>query len=148
MASNPYNSYYQEQAGTGIAGFQGIKYQKGKGFPFRNILSRVLYPLMRYLGKKGLETAVTTGTDILAGQSPKEAIKSHLKSAAKGVAGDAIARGQTFLQTGKGRKRRRRSAKHTPTKKRRVNRKRRTSRKRSSVSIKKRKRKVKHSIFD
>ena len=50
MPNNPYIDYYTNQAGSGISGFQGYKYQRGHGF-FSSIFRNILMPLGKYFGK-------------------------------------------------------------------------------------------------
>jgi len=104
--SNPYLAYYANQAGSGLAGFQGVRYQRGHGF-FSSIFQNVLRPLAKYLGKKALSTGVEIGSDILKGEDIKESAKKRLKTTGKSIVNDAIERAKNFAQTGSGGKRRR-----------------------------------------
>lgn len=104
--SNPYLDYYTNQAGSGLAGFQGVRYQRGHGF-FSSIFQNVLRPLAKYLGKKALSTGVEIGSDILKGEDIKESAKKRLKTTGRSIFNDAIERAQHFAQTGSGGKRRR-----------------------------------------
>ena len=49
--TNPYIDYYTNQAGSGLTGFQGYKYQRGHGF-FSSLFRNILVPLVKYFGKK------------------------------------------------------------------------------------------------
>lgn len=78
--SNPYLSYYSEQAGDGISHFSGLKYQKGHGIGsfFGRLFKSLILPSAKYLGKKALKTGVDIGSDVLEGQSFKESAKKRV----------------------------------------------------------------------
>ena len=120
--TNPYIKYYVDQAGSGLAGFEGYQYQRGHGF-FSSIFQNIIKPLGRYLGRQVLSTGVNVGQDLLQGENLKDSLKKQGKVSSKNMLVDSIARAQKFAQTGTGRKRRRRSktkktVKKAPIKKR------------------------------
>ena len=108
-----YEEIYTNQAGTGISmiPFQGYKYQRGHGF-FSSIwkfINPLIKPLGKYLGKQALSTGMAIGTDVLKGENIKASAKKRLKETRSQVLNDAIDRAKLFAQTGKGRRRRRRT---------------------------------------
>jgi len=103
---NPYLEYYSNQAGSGITGFQGYKYQRGHGF-FGNLFRTILLPLGKYLGKKALSTGVAIGGDILKGDNFKTSSKRRLLSAGESIVSDTLDKMKKInSQEGKGKKRR------------------------------------------
>ena len=107
MASNPYINYYINQAGSGIGGFQGARFQRGQGF-FGNVFKSAILPLLKYFGKQALSTGVDVANDALAGENVLESLKTRGKMAARNIASDAGDRVKRYAQTGTGRRRRRR----------------------------------------
>jgi len=118
-----YKNYYVNQAGSGISGYEGTRYQRGSGF-FGNIFRSAILPLLKYLGKKAASTGVQVASDALSGQNVLESLKSRGKEAAGGLVDDAAVRATKFIQTGKGSRKRKlplKSKKNTKTiKKRKV----------------------------
>lgn len=99
--------YYVNQAGTGIPGFQGIRYQRGQGF-FSSLWSRIGLPVLKFLGKQAVDSGLSVASDALEGKNLKDSAMTHLRSGGK--------RTVDFLrnmndQSGSGRKRRRKSIK-------------------------------------
>ncbi len=143
--SNPYNDYYQEQAGTGIQGFEGVKLQRGHGF-FGRVLNRAIYPLLKFLGKQALNTGVNIGTDVIENkQGWRESTKSRMKETGQNVLLAGLKRARKYQQTGEGGRRRRkrrrvtksikrRPAKRLQSRSRRGGRRRSTKRKRTTKS--------------
>jgi len=84
------NKYYDEQAGSGISGFEGIQYQhqKGSGF-FGRILKGIGLPLVRYFGRQALETGKNIASDVLGGVNIKRAGKKRLRETMESMTGDA-----------------------------------------------------------
>ena len=107
MASNPYINYYTNQAGSGIGGFQGSRFQKGHGF-FGNMFKGAILPLLKYLGPKAVGLGAEVAKDALSGENVVESIKSRGKRTARTIASDLSDRATQFAQTGRGRKRRKR----------------------------------------
>jgi hypothetical protein len=102
---NPLIEYYKDQAGSGLVGFHGVKYQRGHGF-FGRILSKAVFPLLRFLGAKALSTGAQVATDVLTDDKDwKESMKTRFKAAGKDVAQTGIKKATEFLQKGSGRKR-------------------------------------------
>jgi hypothetical protein len=137
---NPFIEYYKDQAGSGITGFQGVRYQRGHGF-FGRLLSKAIYPLLRFLGKQAFSTGVDIASDVIEKKKPwKQSARDRFKETGQQVAQAGLDRARLFQQTGKGRKRRRRSRKAKtftpkPIKRGRVKRK---SKKRKTIKRRKR----------
>lgn len=104
-----YSNYYLTQAGSGIAGYSGIRYQKGNGF-FGRLVSGGILPLLRYLGKKALHTGVNVADDVLQGDDFKQSLKKQLQSTSRVVAKDAIEKVRGIAQEGSGMKRKKRQS--------------------------------------
>lgn len=103
---NPYNEYYMNQAGSGLTGFSGTRYQRGHGF-FGKLFSGALLPALKFLGRQALNTGVNVGQDFLEGKNFKQSMKERAIESGKVSANAAINRAKKFAQTGKGRKRKR-----------------------------------------
>jgi len=116
MATNPFTTYYINQAGSGIAGYSGVRYQKGHGF-FGRLLSGAIMPILKYLGRKALSTGVNIGTDLLQGDNFKSTMKKRLKKAGLDIAEDALEKVRNSKQSGSGRRKRRKSRKRGSYKK-------------------------------
>lgn len=94
--------YYLQQAGTGIAGFHGLRYQRGSGF-FGRLLSKAIYPLIRFLGGKAVTTGANIANDVLLNNKPlKESALSRLEETGKDILKSGVERGKKFLMEGKG----------------------------------------------
>ena len=107
MTTNSFENYYVNQAGSGIAGFSGVKYQRGHGF-FGKIFSGAVLPILKYLGKKALNTGVGIGSDIIQGENLKQSMKKRIKKTGFDIADDAYNKLQNYKQKGSGKRRRRR----------------------------------------
>jgi hypothetical protein len=129
-----FNAYYDEQAGSGLPGFVGNRYQRGNGF-FGRIFKSAILPLMKYLGKQAVATGADIAQDALDGQSIKESVKKRGREALTTIGTAGVKRAKHFVQTGKGRKRRKKSTKKVKSK-----------RKSKKLKCKKRKVKRKTSI--
>ena len=102
--SNPYIEYYKHQAGTGLAGFQGYRYQRGNGF-FGRLISKAVFPLLKFLGKRAISTGADIATDVLVNKRDlKEAAKERLENEGRELANTGIQRAKKFVLEGKGRK--------------------------------------------
>lgn len=101
---NPYISYYQNQAGSGIAGFSGVRYQRGHGF-FGKLFSGGVLPLLRYLGRQALSTGAEVAGDVLDGRNFKQAAATRLGQTGRHIIGDAITKTREYAQRGSGLKR-------------------------------------------
>lgn len=136
---NPVTKYYVDQAGSGIPGFRGIRYQKGDGF-WGDIWTRVGLPVLKFLGRTAANSGLNVAADALEGKNVKDSLISNLKAGGKGTVNymqDLLA------QQGKGIKRRKRlSSKSELTKRCRTTKsksvKRQTSKKKPRKSTKKR----------
>lgn len=123
------DSYYVNQAGSGISGFAGVRYQRGDGFLGRlwtggilPIIKKAL-PLFSDIGKQVGKRALSTGLDIAQDvldeedinmATIKESAKKRLKQGAKAAGKDTIAHIRSLAGVGLKRRRRR-----TPKRKRR-----------------------------
>lgn len=119
--SNPYIDYYKNQIGGGISGFKGVKFQKGygiRGFKgiryqrghgfFGNLLSKAVYPFLKFLGKKAANVGLNVASDIIVDKKNiKDSLQERLKEGGKDIANAGLDRAKEFIQTGKGRKRKR-----------------------------------------
>ena len=100
---NPYIDYYVNQAGSGLRGFSGTRYQRGYGW-FSRLFSSAILPALKFLGKKSLSAGINVADDVLAGKNVKESLKTRAIEGGKETAKAAIDRGNKFLQTGKGKR--------------------------------------------
>lgn len=129
---NELQNYYIEQAGSGLAGFRGVRYQRGRGF-FGRLLSGAVFPLLRFLGKNVLKTGTNVASDLLQSDDFSiENIKDIAKNRAKEGAVEAFKDGFRRMR-GKG-KRRKRITKRCVKRKSIKRRQRRLKTKRSSKS--------------
>jgi hypothetical protein len=120
---NPYLSYYNNQVGTGLAGFQGLRYQKGHGW-FGRLFTSVLpfiKQVLPVLGKRALPSGKGLAQDILSGENVGRSAVKRLKEAGRNIADESVDMIKTkLLQSGSGGKchvkftTRRRSKKKTP----------------------------------
>ena len=105
-------SYYRNQAGTGLTSFEGVRYQKGHGF-FGRIIKGSVFPLLKqlwpYLGAKALDTGSNILADVYNRKGLKESISANLKRTAGDIAEDALVKVKEMKGKGlrKGVKRRR-----------------------------------------
>ena len=81
--------YYTRQAGTGIAGYSGVRYQKGNGF-FGRLITGAVLPVLRYLGRQALKTGANVAQDVLDGQEFNKAVKTNLNTSAREVAYEGV----------------------------------------------------------
>lgn len=100
------SKYYVQQAGSGLIGFEGVRYQKGHGLWGK--LFGFIRPALRYLGNQALGTGLDIADDVLDGKNLKESALNRFRNTGRKIASDTVARGRQFAQTGSGRKRRRR----------------------------------------
>jgi len=61
---NSFQTYYSNQAGNGIAGFSGVRYQKGYGF-FGRLLNSAVIPFIKFLGKNALSAGMNVANDLM-----------------------------------------------------------------------------------
>jgi hypothetical protein len=112
--------YFENQAGTGISGFQGVRFQKGHNIFARafKFLVPKLIPALKFLGKHALQSGISAATDIIQDKKPvKESIISRGKEGLKTAGMDGLELIRQ-MQLGKGRKRKRTSKAVKPAKKR------------------------------
>lgn len=94
MSRNIYEDYYLRQAGYGLPVFIGSRYQRGHGLG--NILgglTRAIVPMLKRGGqailKEGARSGMGVLSDVLAGQSFKQAAQKRSKEAGKRLLGRA-----------------------------------------------------------
>jgi hypothetical protein len=107
---NPYASYYVNQVGSGLAGYSGIRYQRGGGF-FGRLFSGIgnfVKELLPAAGKRILPSGIGLAQDVLAGENVLKSAKSRLIEAGKNVADETLEQIKFRLQKGSGRRRKRR----------------------------------------
>lgn len=103
---NPYMSYYIEQAGSGISGYSGSRYQHGNGFLGK--IFKSLKPALKYFGREGIKTASSIGRDLLNGENFIESVKANLVNTGRNIMTDAIGKAEEYVkQNGNGLKRKR-----------------------------------------
>ena len=123
--SNKMDEYYHNQAGSGIGGFSGLRYQKGNGF-FGRLISGTVLPLLRkvlpYLGRTAMETGMDIAKDLSEGKKFKESFKERAKASGKKISEAALAKAEKMMSGSGIRRRRRRVLKASarPTKRRRA----------------------------
>lgn len=103
---NPYFEYYTNQAGYGISGFSGQRYQRGRGF-FSKVFSNALFPFLKVLGQNVLNSGYDLAKDAAEGVDFKRAVKRRLTEAGINMAEVGLNRARQYAQTGTGNKRRR-----------------------------------------
>ena len=83
------DDYYERQAGTGIATYAGMQYQKGHGFMGR-FFKGIVFPLIKkalpHLAGMALSSSNDIASDLKSGKSLKSAAKTSLKRRAIDVA--------------------------------------------------------------
>jgi hypothetical protein len=105
--SNPYINYYAVQSGSGLPSFEGIRYQRGKGW-FSNLFLPIMRQILPVLGRSVLPSGIGLAEDLLAGQNVKDSAKSRLKEVGKSLASNTMDFIQSKIQSGSGRKGKRR----------------------------------------
>jgi hypothetical protein len=112
---NPYTNYYINQVGSGLPGFQGIRYQRGHGF-FGRFFSNTLLPFVKQLlpgiGKRALPSVAGLAQDILSGENVGKSALQRLKTLGTDVANETLSQLSSKFQKGSGKKRRKKR-KHT-----------------------------------
>lgn len=98
-------------SGSGV--FVGNRYQKGNGF-FGRVIKNAILPFLKYIGKKGIKTAVAIGGEAVKDPSNfKEIAKSKLKEIGMEAIDDGAERIKKYVQTGQGIKRKEKLIKGT-----------------------------------
>jgi hypothetical protein len=147
--TNELIDYYESQAGSGIPGFQGVRYQRGSGF-FGRLLSKAIYPMLRFFGKQALNTGINVASDVIKDNKKiKDSLKRRGMETGENIIEAGLNRFRQFKQTGEGKRRRRRRVRRKKTgkfiKSKVIKRK---TRKRKAKSIKRRRRRTKRtSLF-
>lgn len=94
-------SYYLNQAGSGLGGFAGYRYQKGDGF-FGRLISGTVLPLIKkalpFLARTGFDKGIDMMRDVSEGHNFKESFKKRMKEAGEELTDKAI--GKVKLVTG------------------------------------------------
>ncbi|MDI9312983.1 MAG: hypothetical protein QM535_22420 [Limnohabitans sp.] len=80
---NVFEDYYIKQAGNGLHGFSGVRYQKGYGF-FGRLLSNAVIPFLKFFGKNALKAGANVASDLVDGddfslKAIKESGKNRIK---------------------------------------------------------------------
>ena len=109
---NAVSDYYIKQAGNGLSGFSGLRYQRGNGW-LSNVWSKVGLPVLKFLGKQALNSGLSIASDALDGNSIKASAKNNLRNSGKNT---LDYRKSLVDQSGSGRKRKRRCKKSKTTK--------------------------------
>lgn len=111
------HNYYSEQAGSGLGGYSGVRYQKGHGW-FGRIIKGGFVPVLKrilpYLGKRALETGVGVAGDMMEGEDFKSSAKKRFKATGQRIEDDVIRKAKEM--SGSGIKRRRKRKKSTKSK--------------------------------
>ena len=108
MYENPYLHYYRLQEGGNLAAFEGVRFQKGRGW-FKKVGGKIM-PALKYLGKNALSAATSFLGDIAAGRDVKTALKRTALEAGSRVADDIGSKARklaTKIQSGEGVRRKR-----------------------------------------
>ena len=117
--SNPYITYYNNQSGDGLAHFQGLRVQRGHGF-FGSLISglgSILKGFAPGLFKSVLPSKIGLAEDLISGQDFKSSAKTRLKEAGKSAGNYTLDNLKNRLQSGSGRKRRKKFNKRVKRKK-------------------------------
>lgn len=135
--------YYENQAGSGISGFQGIRFQKG-----HNIFGRALkfiFPVLKLLGKQVLNKGISVAEDVIEHNKPfKESLIKRGKEGIKDLGMDGLELLRQ-VQQGKGYTRRQRAFRKLPNCYiKQISKRKKKSKKRVKVSKKKRTKKFKN----
>jgi hypothetical protein len=137
---NYYVSQAANQRGGGLPAFHGIRFQRGNGF-FGNLFRNAVMPVLKYLGRRALDTGVGVVQDTITGSNIADATKSRLKRTAQDMVGDAVDQVTSRIgnQNGNGKRKRRIKRKVLSVKKSKpkttVKRKRRTKNKTKTATI-------------
>src|SRR5215475_7805746 len=89
MSSSHYVQYYSNQAGGGISGFEGARFQNGHGI-FASLL-RFGLPVLKYLGTKAYNAGQQIFSDIFGGENVLQSLKTRGKDLGQDILRDAEA---------------------------------------------------------
>lgn len=142
------DEYYKRQAGNGIAGFTGVRYQKGHGF-FGRLLSGAVLPFLKFIGKNALSAGANIARDLVdTDDFSLSNIRNKAKARFKESAASAMKTGAEKLLTGQGIKRRRRNKRRYKKKVIKVKRPRRITKKTKPRKKKIVRKKLKNCFLD
>lgn len=110
---DPYTAYYVNQAGSGLTGFQGVRYQRSHGI-FGRFFRGTLPGILKYLGKQAVGATADIASDMIDGVPFKETAKSRLTARGKRIVEDVVSRGKEAIQNGHGARKRKRSSTKSP----------------------------------
>ena len=98
---------FSRQVGRGTY-FAGRRYQRGNGF-FGRMIKNAIYPLLKYIGSKGIKTAMAIGKEAITDPSTdlKTIAKRKLKETGLEVMEDSVKKVREYVQSGRGLKRKR-----------------------------------------
>ena len=116
MYENPYLQYYRLQEGGNLAAFEGVRYQRGRGW-FKKLGGKIM-PALKYLGKNALSAATSFLGDVAAGRDVKTALKRTALDAGSKVAEDISTKVRKMaanVQSGQGIRRIRKSPRKLKT---------------------------------
>lgn len=101
------DDYYVNQAGSGLGGFAGHRYQKGDGF-FGRLIAGTVLPLIKkalpFLGKAALNTGVDIARDVAQGQNFKDSMKRRVRKTGEHITDKAIMKVKALTGGGRGKK--------------------------------------------
>ncbi|RWS08782.1 uncharacterized protein B4U79_15200, partial [Dinothrombium tinctorium] len=143
---NPYTQYYVNQAGNGISGFQGQRFQRGHGF-FGRIFSGAILPALKFLGKHALSAGINVAQDSLHGAKFKDSLKNRVREAGFNAADQALERAKMYAQTGRGLKRKKKKCKTKKCKAKKLKKQKNLPLLKSKIKKRKRKSKKKMSTI-
>lgn len=111
-----FEDYYVNQAGNGLAYYQGQSFQKGYGIGgwFKRLFRSALPFLVsgaKTVGKEVLRTGTQIASDVLEGRQFQESAEERTKEAGKKLAKKAIKKADDMLGQGKPYKRKRKPLK-------------------------------------
>ena len=102
--SNPYIQIYENQVGSGIPVFQGVRFQRGHGF-FGRLFSGIgnfIKDLAPGLLRRSLPSAINLANDVIAGENVAQSAKKRLIEAGHNVAEETLDSLKSRLQKGRG----------------------------------------------
>lgn len=102
------NDYYAQQAGSGMAAYSGVRYQRGNGFMgrlWKSGFMPIIKKVLPYIGRKALSTGIDIMDDVADGQTLKGSVKKRIKETGDTVANDTIMKVKQMTGTGRKRKR-------------------------------------------
>ena len=134
-----FERYYSDQAGNGLQGFSGVRYQKGYGF-FGRIVSKMVLPVLRFLGSNALKAGANIANDIVdtddfSFDNIKQISRKRLSEKAKGM----MKEGAQKILSGNGIRRRKKVIKEV--KKLKKDKRRKTQKRQNKKSVEKPKKK-------